>query len=232
MKHSPKIAAVFAKLRANRIAQLMTLGTLLLILAACGFIIRSQDRTATYTTTPAKPTVTANRVTDNVAEATHTDSTPQPNSTTTPQETTSKPQVLSAAKTTTPQTSPPFITATIQLQDTTQSSAQTCDFTAIMTASVMYHAGQFPYTNHVVSFTLNLLATDSSASFSQTFSHTFAPGESKQFAFSHSFAKPTSEYTYQVKANGTMAISSGSATLGPVTTLNPSGTCGPRSPGP
>ncbi len=127
---------------------------------------------------------------------------------------------------------PPYITAQTSIENTTQQLSPTCDFTVVVTASALYHSGQSPYASHTVNFALALQASDGSANFSQMFSYTFAPGETKQFRLSGSFNKPLTESTYQVKPSSTMTLGSGSATLGPNPTFGAVGICGPRSPAP
>lgn len=129
-----------------------------------------------------------------------------------------------------PKTSPAFISASTHIEEGSQPTSQTCNFTAVMTASALYHSGEVAYANHVISFTLSLRASDNSASFSQTYSYTFGPGETKEFRLSGSFKKPLDSTTYTVSASGMMALSSGSASLGPNTTYNAVASCGAYSP--
>ncbi len=135
-----------------------------------------------------------------------------------------------AASTASPQTSPPFISASTHIEDTTQITSQTCDFTAVMTASALYHNGQVPYAGHTISFTLSLRASDNSANISQTYSYSFAPGETKEFRLNGSFKRPLDGTSYRVTASGVMTVSSGSASLGPNSAYNVVGNCSSYAP--
>lgn len=225
-----RLSTIIAKIFERKPSRLGIAGLAIVLLTITGLLTWSPKHTPNRAEQPVGAAGTAEaRLPEEPKTAVANNASPEPASIAAPQ---ARPSVTAPARTAPPKTAPPFITANTVIQDTTRVDSPTCDFTVVLTASALYHEGQSPYASHTIGFTLSLQASDGSANFSQTFSHTFAPGETKQFQLTRSFKKPITEYTYQVKASGTMTVNSGSASLGPNINHSVTGSCGPRSPAP